>query len=133
MGLEVEAKVAEVLPPYEVVLNVGQKAGVKAGHIVTIWRTVEIKDPVSKARIGSVRRPKLRMEITEVQENLSIAQSIEFIADPLDTFFGSMQRPKGRKRVVPGAARDTEEEASIAVGDSATVQSPTEKPKPKVT
>jgi hypothetical protein len=129
--LSVEAQVAEVLPPYEVVLNAGKVQGVEVGFVATVWRTVEVKDPVTGSELGSVRRPKLRLEVSEVHETFCVAQSIEFYAGAFDALFSSGPAARQRKRVAkasPGAVRDPGEEASVAIGDAATLQAP---PKPK--
>jgi len=134
--LSVEAKVAEVLPQYEVVLNAGSRAGVQVGWLATIWRTVDVEDPDGGGLIGRVRRPKIRMQVTEVQENVAVAESIEFYSSGLDVFLGSA-RPARERRMVRtgpvGGGVNVEQVAVVRIGDEATLVAPPEpeKAKPK--
>jgi hypothetical protein len=127
----VEASVAEVLPPYEVVLNVGRKQGVVKGALVTVWRTLDVADPSTQAVIGRVRRPKMRFRVSEVQDGLSIAESIEFYVPPLSGFFTTTRSAprRERKKVAKGSSASTTgdvQTAAIQIGDEVTVVPPSE-------
>jgi hypothetical protein len=121
--LTVEAKVAEVMPPYEIVLNVGKSKNVERGFLVTVWRSVEVNDPDTGKAIGLVRRPKLRFQVTEVQDSLCIAESIEFAASALDTLLSS-SGPERKRVARVGSARVSSDETPVAIGDAATLQAP---------
>jgi hypothetical protein len=127
--LTVEAKVAEVLAQYEVVLNVGSKQGIEPGWLVTVWRTVDVKDPGSDVVIGRVRRPKIRMRVTEVQAQVAVAESIEFYstASGLDAFLTTSRPSRERRRVsktVPAGGVILEQVAVVSIGDEATLVAP---------
>jgi len=73
----IEGKVAKILNSRELVINKGSKDGVNIGMKFNVMdpRGVDIIDPDSKKVLGSVWRPKVRVEIISVQENLSIAST----------------------------------------------------------
>ncbi len=121
----IEATVAEVLPPYEVVLNVGQRDAVVKGALVTVWRTLDVADPSTRAVIGRVRRPKMRFRVSEVQERLSVAESIEFYASPLAALLRPPVR-RERKQVVKANASADAKTTAIQLGDEATIVPPAE-------
>jgi hypothetical protein len=120
----IEAEVAEVLPPYEVVLNAGRKQGIVEGALVTVWRTLDVPDPSTRAVKGRVRRPKMRLRVSEVQENISIAESIEFDMSASPTLTTTSLR-RERKQVVKATVSADAKSAAIQVGDAATIVPPT--------
>ena len=71
----IRGKVARVINKREVALNVGAAAGVTVGMHFDILepRDVDIKDPDSGKVLGSFYRPKVRVKITQVEEELSLA------------------------------------------------------------
>ena len=71
----IRGKVARVLSAREVALNVGKKNGVEPGMLFDILSTTgyEVQDPDTGVVIGSIDRPKVRVKITKVQDELSVA------------------------------------------------------------
>jgi len=72
---EIYGKVARILSSRELVLNVGQEDGVEVGMFFDILSPEgdEIRDPDSGEVLGSIRKPKVRVKISSVQERLSVA------------------------------------------------------------
>jgi hypothetical protein len=83
----IQGKIAAVISSREIAINVGRADGVHADDIVTVFSSIEVKDPDSKEVLGSVKRPKVRLRIREVQEHLAVAESYEQVANSgLDVF-----------------------------------------------
>lgn len=73
----IRGKVARVLSSRQLVINVGLENGVANGMKFDVLdpKGDDIKDPDTGEILGSVNRPKVRVEIIEVQEKLSVAQT----------------------------------------------------------
>lgn len=73
----IEGKVARILNSRELVFNIGRKQGVKLDMIFDVLdlKGVDIVDPDTNQVIGSIPRPKVRVKVTEVKENLSVAST----------------------------------------------------------
>ena len=68
-------KVARVLNTREVALNLGMNDGVEVGMYFDILdaKSENIRDPDTGERLGSIRRSKVRVSVTRVQEKLALA------------------------------------------------------------
>ena len=75
MSEPIHGKVARVLNEREIVINVGTVQGVKVDMYFDIIdpKGLDIKDPDTKEVLGSFKRSKVRVRVTQVQEKLSIA------------------------------------------------------------
>ena len=75
----IRGKIARVLNTREIALNVGTAQGVTLGMRFDVMDTNErdITDPDTGKVLGSLERPKIRVEIIHVQEELSVAQTPE--------------------------------------------------------
>lgn len=73
----IRGKVARVLNSREIAINVGAEKGVDIGmHFDVLDPKYEnITDPDTNELLGSIERPKVRVEIIRVQEKLSIAST----------------------------------------------------------
>ena len=73
----IRGKVAEILSPIEVALNVGENDGVKPDMLFDILakRGRGIKDPDSGEDLGSIGLPKARVRISDVHEKFSVART----------------------------------------------------------
>lgn len=73
----IEAKVAEIISTRSLVLNVGRAQGVSEGMVFAILnrKGEHIIDPDTKADLGSLRLPKVRVRIALVQEKFSVART----------------------------------------------------------
>ena len=79
MNEPIRGKVAQVLNEREIAINVGTAHGVYVGMYFDVIdaQNAEIKDPDTGEVLGSIERPKVRLEITHVQEKLSVATTYE--------------------------------------------------------
>jgi len=73
----IRGKVARILTSRQLALNVGSEAGVKIGMMFDVLdpKGDDIADPDTGELLGSVYRPKVRVEVVEVQDHLSVAQT----------------------------------------------------------
>ena len=72
----IRGKIARVLNAREIALNVGTTKGVTVGMSFDVMGASEdINDPDTGEVLGSIERPKARVEITHAQEKLSVAKT----------------------------------------------------------
>ena len=74
----IRGKVARVINTREVALNVGMNSGVEVGMAFDILdaKSENIRDPDTGEWLGSIRRSKVRVRVTRVQEKLALATTI---------------------------------------------------------
>ena len=77
MADQIRGKVARVLNTREVALNMGMNDGVEVGMYFDVLdaKSEDIRDPDTGERLGSIRRPKVRVRVTRVQEKLALAST----------------------------------------------------------
>jgi len=73
----IRGKVARILNSRELALNIGAREGVKLGMLFDVLdvKGEDIRDPDSDEVLGSLRRPKVRVRVTRVEERLSVAST----------------------------------------------------------
>ena len=73
----IRGKVARILDARELVINVGSRDGVIVGMYFDVLdpKGEDIKDPDTGEILGSLERPKVRVQIVKVQERLSVAST----------------------------------------------------------
>jgi hypothetical protein len=73
----IRGKVARILTSRQLALNIGSQHGVTIGMKFDVLdpKGDDITDPDSGERLGSLYRPKVRVQIIEVQERLSVAET----------------------------------------------------------
>jgi len=74
---KIRGKVARILNSRELAINIGSKHGVHVGMYFDVLdpKGEEIRDPDTGEVIGLIDRPKVRVQITNAQEGLSIAST----------------------------------------------------------
>lgn len=75
MSTLIRGKVARVLNEREVAINVGSAKGVVVGMYFDVIEDEEIRDPDTREVLGSIDRPKVGLQVTHVQEKLSVAMT----------------------------------------------------------
>ena len=75
----IRGKVARILNSRELALNIGTKDGVKLGMKFDVMDTKgeNIEDPETGEVLGSLERPKVRVEINRIEERLSVARTFK--------------------------------------------------------
>ncbi len=73
----IRGKVARILTSRDVVINVGSSSGVVVGMRFEVKDTKgqDVRDPDTGELLGSIERPKVRVEVSKVQERLSVAST----------------------------------------------------------
>lgn len=75
---EITGKVAEIRPPYTVVINRGYKHGVEEGMRFVIYEEgEELKDPDTDESLGNFEYVIARVKVNYVRENYSVAETYE--------------------------------------------------------
>ena len=71
----IRGKVARVLNAREIVINIGTANGVTVGMYFNVIdpKEEDIRDPDTGEVLGSIGRPKVRVQVTHVEEKLSVA------------------------------------------------------------
>lgn len=72
-----EGRVAAILNPREIVINIGAALGVKKGQkfAVLASHALEIRDPITQVVLDTVDREKVRVEANEVRKNVTICRT----------------------------------------------------------
>lgn len=75
----IRTKVARVLNSREIAIAAGAEHGVKVGMYFDVMdsKGEDIRDPDTGEMLGSLERPKVRVEVTQVQERLSVATTFK--------------------------------------------------------
>lgn len=73
----IRCKVARILNSRELVLNVGTSSGVDVGMYFDVMdpNGEDIRDPDTNEVLGSVERPKVRVQVTKALERLCVAST----------------------------------------------------------
>ena len=74
MTQPIRGKVARILNTREIAINVGTAKGVTVGmYFDVMYAPEDISDPDTGEALGSIERPKIRLEITHAQEKFAVA------------------------------------------------------------
>lgn len=72
----IRGKVAKVLTSRELAINVGSNHGVTVGMVFEVIDTFDsIIDPDTKEPLGSIERIKVKVQVTQVKEQFSLAST----------------------------------------------------------
>ena len=79
MSNKVRAKVARVLNSREIVITAGAKNGVLVGMYFDVMdpKREDIRDPDTGEVLGSLERPKVRVQVIQVQDHLAVASTFK--------------------------------------------------------
>jgi hypothetical protein len=79
MDEPIRGRVAKVLNTRELALNIGSTSGVKVGMLFDILdpNGYDIRDPDTMEILGSIERPKVRVKVIQVLEQLSVASTFK--------------------------------------------------------
>ncbi len=99
----IEGKVAEIIDEYTVVINRGYEHGVEEGMRFVIYEPcVEIKDPDTNESLGTFESVKAKVEVTNVSEKISTAETYETYTMPgLGINIPAILREQRRRRELP--------------------------------
>lgn len=102
-------KVADILSDYELAINIGKNSGVKLGMQFAVLGDKSITDPDTGKKLGTYKYDKVRIRVTQVEDNFSVASTMSSL--DIDLPF-SVSPPKLRPDV-PLAMLDLDKEVSV--------------------
>lgn len=116
-----DAHVAQIIDQYQIALNVGSDHRVQDGDVVTLWRTVTVKDPITKESLGDTRLPKLRLRVNQVHPRFCLARVTDHVGRDSGALSAFLTSPL--VRIVQGESSHSGsgETAHVKVGEAATV------------
>jgi hypothetical protein len=78
-GAPLEAKVAKVVGPRELIMNKGSQDGIKKGmrFAVLDLTAADVTDPDTNENLGSLYMEKTRVEVVRVEERIALARTYE--------------------------------------------------------
>jgi hypothetical protein len=128
--MRIEAKVAAVIPPTDVAVNVGTDGGVKPGDTLVVYFSVTINDPDTHEELGGVEYRRGSYKVTAVGKRWAVASITDTV--PSGNLFSAFQlatsgtRPSLKDVVdrgaIPASASDsTATSVKVGVGDPAYV------------
>jgi hypothetical protein len=128
--MRIEAKVAAVIPPTDVAVNVGTNRGVKHGDTVVVYFSVTINDPDTHEELGVVEYRRGTYKVSVAGHRWAVATITD--TGPSGTLFSALQlatsgtRPSLKDVVDRGAVRASASDSTgtsvkVGVGDPAYV------------
>ena len=75
----IRGKVAKILNSRDLVINRGSQDGVRLGMVFNVLdaKAEDIRDPETEEILGSLRRPKVQVKVTELQDRLARASTFQ--------------------------------------------------------
>jgi len=100
MSAPIRAKVARILNSREIVITAGSSHGVVIGMYFDVMdqKEEDIRDPDTGEILDSIERPKVRVRVIHVKENISVASTFKKMqvniggTGPLLTDYGGLSR-----------------------------------------
>ena len=127
MSTLIRGKIAYVLDNDDIVINVGAAHGVHRGMYFDVLddHNLEIRDPDTEEVIGSLEVSKIKVEVIDTQEKISVAtpylsvkrrtKSVYRVSTPLGPFARSLMPPSW---VTEEAISRSEKDSDVEVGNS---------------
>ncbi len=92
MSLPIKGKITNIIDQYTIAINIGQNQNVTKGMIFKIIaKVVEIKDPDTKEVLGQIEIEKDRVQIYQVQEKFSLAETIGTVRESIGPMYSFAQ------------------------------------------
>lgn len=111
-GKLLTGKVADILGDYELAINIGKNSGVKVGMEFAVFGKKLITDPDSHKTLGTYAYDKVRVRITQVEDNFSAAST-------LSTFPFDLGIPTSQPRLRPDiSSAPIDLDREVYVGDA---------------
>tara|TARA_R110002124_G_scaffold126756_3_gene286460 strand:- start:48863 stop:49276 length:414 start_codon:yes stop_codon:yes gene_type:complete len=112
---EINALVARVISGSEIAINAGADQGIRTGDAVTVWRSVEIKDPKSGASLGAFLQARLQLDVSLVDDLFCLARVRIQVPNFTAAIFGK------QTKWITGAGAEENERVPLKLGDEVTV------------
>ena len=112
---EIQALVARIISGSEIAINAGFEQGVRDGDAVTVWRSVEIKDPNSGAYLGSFLKARLQLNVSLVEDLFCLARVRIQVPNYTAAIFGK------QTQWITGTGVKEDEQVPLNPGDEVTI------------
>ena|SRR5256885_13854067 len=120
-----DGKVATIVSPRQIAINVGANKEVKQGDLVTVYNRIDVSDPVSHEDLGDVLITKVKLRITVVYARFSVAETFEKRTTPTDSLWSAaaaLSQPAIVETVTTDPTEANYNTLLIAIGDSVFVE-----------
>lgn len=109
--MAIEGKVANILNARELVINVGGEGGVRLGMKFKVLADTptQVTDPETEEVIGVIDREKVRVEATEVQNQIAICRTYETVRVGGGLAMPDLSRFFGPTKTVPRTLKARDE------------------------
>lgn len=120
---EIRAKIAAIVSEHQLALNAGAEAGVELDDEVHVIREVDVDDPDSKERLGTIRLIRLRLKVIYLQEKLSVAivTDMHSATDSGGGSFANLVTPRRLKKVT-STTQLGQEYVQIKLGETVVIK-----------
>jgi len=108
-------KVADILGDYELAINMGKNSGVERGMLFAVLGKKLIRDPDTHKTLGTHQYEKLRVRVTEVEDNYSVA-STKFTTTWVSAVFVGLEPSYPKLKPKPSLVPE-ELDRTVSVGD----------------
>jgi hypothetical protein len=115
--IKIDARVAKLLSDSEIAINAGSLEGVRDGDDVTVWREVEITDPVTDESLGTVLRSRLHLTVTFLEERFCLAKVKIQSPNIVGHLFGQ------QAQWITGSGVPDNDRVPLSMGDQVTIYS----------
>jgi len=116
----VQAKVADILTEYLLAINAGSMNGVSERDVVSLKQIVEIMDPDTGEKLGTVAVSKLILQVNHVQSKLCTATVIS--TRDTDAPNSSVRVPQKKKIVHTELDAKQGVSVCVSIGDRADIE-----------
>jgi hypothetical protein len=119
----IEAKVARLIEPDQVALNVGALRGVAVGDKAVVYRQYDVSDPDTSESLGSVYYTRLNLRINFVADRFCIGATTDHVPTQGIAFMlSNVTGPPERMRVTDDPANESRATVLVKTGDTAYVE-----------
>lgn len=101
MSESLRGRVAKIISPSKIAINLGLKDGVEVGMKFIIYEEGEmICDPETRESLEPLELVKGKVEIINVQEKISIGESFEIISTTIDAIYSMREKYTTRIKTI---------------------------------
>lgn len=115
---KVRGKVAKIISPTEIAINLGEQHGVEVGNFAWVQEVIEVTDPDSKESLGSVLATKLTLKVTLVLPKMAVGM----ITDNVEPSGSGLGLFPSRKRATDRSQEVDRRTVLVRIGAPVTIE-----------
>ena len=115
--MRIDGKVANVVPPSRLVINIGRANGVAIGDRGAVFSGIEVKDPETGEALGRLEETKLRFEVEQAEARFSVVRSVDLVPAPFPQLLGL----GGMQQDVMHVSSGVSDSSTVSIGVGETV------------